>query len=98
MVSAEALPKLDGITLIPGIEWTHFMGHANFLGVDKPYEGPFFTNDFKEVQAIFLQARENGALITINHPFEEICPFQFDIDQLPLIVLKFGTGRCANRT
>ena len=92
MVSTEALPKLDGITIIPGIEWTHFKGHANFLGVDKPFDKPFFTNDFKEVQAIFLVARERGALITINHPFEEICPFQFDINQLPFDCLEIWNG------
>jgi hypothetical protein len=92
MVSVDALPKLDGVTLIPGIEWTHFKGHANFLGVEKPYDRPFFTNDFKEVQALFLSARERGALITINHPFEEICPFQFDINQLPFDCLEIWNG------
>jgi hypothetical protein len=92
MVSAEAMPKLDGLTLIPGIEWTHFKGHANFLGVDKPYDQPFFTNDFNEVQALFQKAREKGALITINHPFEEICPFQFDINQLPFDCLEIWNG------
>ena len=92
MLSAEALPQLDGITLIPGIEWTHFQGHANFLGVDKPYDEPFFTNRFEEVQARFISARERGALITINHPFEEICPFQFDLNNLPFDCLEIWNG------
>ena len=92
MVSLEALPQLDEITLIPGIEWTHFQGHANFLGVDKPYDSPFFTNLFEEIQARFISARERGALITINHPFDEICPFQFDLDALPFDCLEIWNG------
>jgi hypothetical protein len=92
MVSSEALPQFDQVTLIPGVEWTHFKGHANFLGVDKPYDRPFFTNDFGEVQALFHAAREQGALITINHPFEEVCPFQFDFTQLPFDCLEVWNG------
>ena len=92
MVSAEALPQLEGITLIPGVEWTHFQGHANFLGMDRPYDGPFFTNRFEEVQARFISAHERGALITINHPFEEICPFQFDFNLLPFDCLEVWNG------
>ncbi|MFC1879525.1 CehA/McbA family metallohydrolase [Chloroflexota bacterium] len=92
MSSAEGLPWLEGITLIPGIEWTHFKGHANFLGVDKPYDGPFYTNDFDQVRALFLTARERGALITINHPFEEVCPFQFDMNRLPFDCLEIWNG------
>lgn len=92
MVATEALPKFDRISLIPGIEWTHFKGHANFLGVDKPYDRPFFTNDFAGVQTLFHTARERGALITINHPFEEVCPFQFDLNQLPFDCLEVWNG------
>ena len=92
MVSAEALPQLEDLTLIPGVEWTHFQGHANFLGVDKPYDEPFFTNRFEEVQARFISARQRGALITINHPFEEICPFQFDFNLLPFDCLEIWNG------
>ncbi|MBN2503488.1 MAG: CehA/McbA family metallohydrolase [Anaerolineales bacterium] len=92
MVSAEALPQIEGITLIPGLEWTHFKGHANFLGVDKPYAEPFFANDFEEIQARFRTAHERGALIVINHPFEEICPFQFDLNRLPFDCIEVWNG------
>ncbi len=92
MVSADSLPRLPGMTLIPGIEWTHFRGHANFLGVDKPYDEPFFANSPEEVQARFQSARERGALITINHPFDELCPFQFDMNALPFDCLEIWNG------
>ena len=38
MVSGDTLSQYPGITLIPGIEWTHYRGHANFLGVNRPYD------------------------------------------------------------
>jgi hypothetical protein len=92
MISADSLPRLPGITLIPGIEWTHYKGHANFLGVDKPYDGPFFTNHPEEVAARFETARARGALIVVNHPFEEVCPFQFDLNSLPFDCLEIWNG------
>lgn len=92
MVSAESLPRLPGMTLIPGIEWTHFQGHANFLGVDRPYDEPYFANSFEEVWERFHSARERGALITINHPFDDACPFRFDMDALPFDCLEVWTG------
>ena len=92
MVPAESLPQLPGLTLIPGIEWTHFRGHANFLGLDKPYDEPFFANTLEEVQARFKAAHARGALISINHPFEEVCPFQFDMNALPFDCLEIWNG------
>ncbi len=92
MVSRTALPEIPGLTLIPGVEWTHYRGHANFLGVDRPYEGTFAANTFEEVYARFDSARRRGALITINHPFEECCEFRFDLDQLPFDCLEVWNG------
>jgi hypothetical protein len=92
MVSADSLPCLPGLTLIPGIEWTHFKGHANFLGVDTAYDEPFFANGQEEVQSRFDSARERGAFIVINHPFDEICPFQFDLNSLPFDCIEIWNG------
>ena len=92
MLSADLLPQIPGITLIPGLEWTHYQGHANFLGVDRPYDEPFFTNTLEEVQARFNTARSRGALITINHPFEQGYGFQFKLDALPFDCLEIWNG------
>jgi hypothetical protein len=92
MVSREALPQVDGITLIPGIEWTHYKGHATFLGVDRPYEESFAANTPEEVSARFEAARERGALICISHPFDELCPFQFDMARVPFDCLEVWNG------
>ncbi|TLN07781.1 hypothetical protein FDZ74_12480, partial [bacterium] len=92
LVSADALPRIDGVTMIPGVEWTHYQGHANFLGVDRPYDGSFYTNTFEEAQAIFQAARQRGATITINHPLDENCGFRFDMARLPFDCLEVWNG------
>jgi hypothetical protein len=88
----DALPNIEGLTMIPGVEWSHYQGHANFLGVDQPFDGPFFTHNFDETLAIFQSARERGALITINHPFEDSSPFKFDLTSVPFDALEVWNG------
>ncbi len=92
MVSADSLPRLPGLTLIPGVEWTHFKGHATFVGVDRPYDEPFFANSPEEAQRRFESARARGALIAISHPFDELCPFQFDLNSIPFDCLEIWNG------
>jgi len=92
MVSQDALPKIEGLTMIPGVEWSHYQGHANFLGVDQPFDGPYFTHHLDDTRAIFETARERGALITLNHPFEESCPYLYDLDALPFDALEVWNG------
>ena len=89
---AHAITQLDGITLIPGVEWTHYQGHANFLGVDQPYDPPFIANTQQEVLARFDSARERGALITANHPFEPHVEFKLDLTSLPFDCLEVWNG------
>jgi hypothetical protein len=91
-VAAASLPHVPGLTVISGLEWTHYQGHANFLGCDSPYAGPFATNTFDETLARFRSARERGALITVNHPFEEACPFSLDLQRLPFDCLEVWNG------
>ena len=92
MVSKDALPRLAGVTMIPGVEWTHYQGHANFLGVDRAYDEPFATNTAEEARARFELARVRGALIMINHPLDPSCGFQFDLNALPFDVVEVWNG------
>lgn len=92
LVSTDTLLEHDHLTLIPGVEWTHYRGHANFLGVDKPYDEPFFANTVDEVRSRFNSARDRGAFISINHPFDPVCPFLFDISSLPFDCLEVWNG------
>ncbi len=92
MVSSAELPYIPGLTWIPGVEWTHFRGHAIFLGIDRPYDGSFHANTLAEVGARFESAHSRGALIAISHPFDETVPFQFDLEALPFDCLEVWNG------
>lgn len=91
-VSKASLPIEPGLTIIPGVEWTHYRGHANFLGCEKPYDGTFAVNSVDEVETIFKTAHERGALISINHPFESGSTFDFDLNKLPYDCLEIWNG------
>ncbi len=92
MVTPAALPSDMGVTFIPGIEWTHYMGHANFLGSSQPYDAPFATHSLDETLERFHSARERGALIVINHPYEEVATLFYDINSLPFDCLEVWNG------
>jgi len=90
--SSESMPEIPGVTMIPGVEWTHFNGHANFTGVDHPYDDPYVTGAADEAATKFASAHNSGALITINHPFDPVCSFLFDINKLPFDCLEIWNG------
>lgn len=90
--TADSLPQIPGLTFIPGVEWTHYQGHANFLGVNKPYDLPFSTNTPEEALARFESARSRGAFISVNHPFEAGLEFKFDLSVLPYDCLEIWNG------
>ncbi len=92
MISSAALPEIPGITLIPGVEWTHYQGHANFLGIDQPYDGSFMANTPQDIASRFASARARGAFISVNHPCDPVCPFLFDINSLPYDCLEIWNG------
>lgn len=92
MIAQAALPRIPGVTLIPGLEWTHFRGHANFLGVEQPYDEPFAANTPQEVRARFESAHARGALISINHPLDPDCGFHFDLAALPFDMIEVWNG------
>ncbi len=91
-VKRASFPKVEGLTIIPGQEWTHYKGHSNFLGLEQPYEGSFIANNLDEVQAIFNQAHQNGALISINHPYEANFGFRYDLDLLDYDLIEIWNG------
>ena len=74
------LPKVPGLTLIPGTEWTHYKGHMNFFGVRAPFGGSFIANDLYEMRRVVLEASSLGALISVNHPKCRLCPYLWEDD------------------
>ncbi len=98
MIARAALPQIPGLTMIPGIEWTHYQGHANFLGIDQPYDEPFATNTVEDALARFQSAPPRGLLIQLITPWTITCGFQFDLNTFPFDCLKSGTAPCGNPT
>ena len=91
-VKRASFPKVEGLTIIPGLEWTHYKGHSNFLGLEQPYQGSFIANSKEEVQRIFHEAHQNGALIGINHPYEVNYGFKYDLDSLDYDLIEVWNG------
>lgn len=91
-VKRASFPKVEGLTIIPGQEWTHYKGHSNFLGLEQPYRGSFIANNPAEVQRIFQEAHQNGALISINHPYEANFGFQYDLDLVDHDLIEVWNG------
>jgi hypothetical protein len=60
--------------------------------VDRPYDEIFATNTLEEAQARFASARQRGALIIIDHPFDPTCGFQFDVHSLPHDCIEVWNG------
>ncbi len=70
----------EDITVMPGVEWTHYNGHINFLGVKKAYEGSFYTNTLEGMQQKITEAKKNNAIVSVNHPFCPNCGFKFGLE------------------
>ena len=72
------LPHFPGITLVPGVEWTHYKGHMNFFGIGRPFRNSFVANSPEEMRRIVREAREDGAVISVNHPKCNFCPYLWE--------------------
>lgn len=67
------------VTVIPGVEWTHYRGHLNLLGVKRPFRS-FVANTADEMHAVLEEARGKGAVLSVNHPFCPNCGWHFGFD------------------
>ncbi|MFA7672613.1 MAG: CehA/McbA family metallohydrolase [Clostridia bacterium] len=74
------LPVVPGLTIIPAVEWTHYFGHMNFLGVKSPFRNSFIANNEDEMKELVYNAKKMGALISVNHPKCSICPYLWESD------------------
>lgn len=68
-----------GLTMLPGMELTHYGGHINFIGVKRPVGCPFPINGKEAMRRHIDEARANGAHVSVNHPFAD-CAWTFGLD------------------
>lgn len=76
------LPLISGVTFIPAVEWTHYKGHMNFFGPLNPFENSFITNNAAEFKKLIGDAVKKGAVISVNHPEDELCPYLWGDDSV----------------
>lgn len=88
-------PDVPGITVLPGTEWTHYDGHAGLLGVKRPFESAFCVNSKEEAWAKLAEARENGALVVLNHPFCPFCGWHFGMEDGKYDLIELVNGGAA---
>lgn len=77
-----SLPKNTGITFIPAVEWTHYKGHINLFGAANPFENSFVANTKEEMQELIRNAKEKGAVVSVNHPECSVCPYLWGDDEI----------------
>lgn len=86
------IPAVEGITVIPGMEWTHYNGHAGLLGHPRPVRSPFCINDREGMLGLLQEAREHGAAIVLNHM---MCPdngWKWGTDDLEYDMIEVWNG------
>ena len=93
----EQLPVVPGITVLPGTEWTHYKGHAGFLGVKNPYASTFVANSMGEMQAMLADACQRGAFVVLNHPFCPQCPWIWGFDDIAHDAVEIWNGVMSER-
>jgi hypothetical protein len=95
-LAENAVPPADDVTIMPGTEWTHYNGHAGFLGVRRAFDSPYYTADLTETEKLFLEAKQNGAMVVLNHPFCPLVPWLWGFD-LPYDGIEVWNGVMSER-
>lgn len=80
------------LTVMPGVEWTHYQGHVNLLGLEQAFDRVCFTNTLEETREILELAREKGAIVSINHPFCPQCGFKWGLDNVEYECVEIWNG------
>lgn len=62
---------------IPGVELTTYRGHSNLLGIAAPVDD-FRVRSQAELEQRLSHARQQGARIVLNHPFDPGCGWEWD--------------------
>lgn len=90
----DSLHSTEAVTLIPGVEWTHYKGHAGMLGVKRPFQS-FAANSEEAVGHILKAAGKNGALLVRNHPFCPCCGWRLNANTEDFDLIEVWNGAIA---
>lgn len=92
----EEIQHYNGITVVPGCEWTHYNGHALMLGQKRPFTRRYGTTTQQETIALMEEARERGAFISLAHPFCSWVPWLWGFE-VPFDGLEVWNGVMSER-
>ncbi|MFC4022297.1 CehA/McbA family metallohydrolase [Oceanobacillus longus] len=70
------LPRYEDLIIIPGMELTTYKGHCNFFGINDPIKDFRAVNN-EELHSKVEEARSSGAKVSINHPHDPGCPWEW---------------------
>ncbi|MBE7719921.1 CehA/McbA family metallohydrolase [Lacrimispora indolis] len=85
------LRSTEQVTMIPGVEWTHYKGHMGMLGRKRPFKS-FISNSLEKTVEILEEARGNGAFTVINHPFCPWCGWKWGMEEIPFDGVEVWNG------
>jgi len=89
------LPNIEQLTIIMGVEWTHYMGHMNIMGLPAPFES-FVLNTEEDMANFISDVHSKGAIVTANHPKDNGCPYLWSSDDYDLFEIWNGPMRPSN--
>lgn len=69
-----------GVAIFPGMEISGGLGHVNVWGEGLPFERIERPNTEEEYEVLVSKAREAGAHISVNHPFDRKLSWRIDVD------------------
>ncbi len=69
-----------GVAIFPGMEISGNLGHVNIFGENLPFERIGRPNTPEEYYELINKAREAGAHISVNHPFDRKLSWRIDRD------------------
>ncbi|PZD96012.1 histidinol phosphatase [Paenibacillus sambharensis] len=85
-----AWPQDKELLVVPGVEVTAFRGHCNLLGLHRSIDlhdrgsGALILEDGSGIMAILKEARNQGAVCSLNHPFLMPWHWQFEDTRMVL--------------
>ncbi len=90
----EEIGLSDGITVIPGMEYTNYRGHASLFFPDgrRHIDCDPLSNSAEEIKAALAAARQLGAVVSLNHPHSDLCPWELGLDDTPCDLVEAWNG------
>lgn len=85
-----ALMSDDELVVIPGVELTSYYGHANLFGQLDALED-FRVTTPDQAAAQLGQASAKGALVSLNHPMDDYCPWELGFE-VPFDAIEVWNG------